>query len=254
MEVPPLDRDTALASEVALAKWLDTWVRLVLRFRLSSIALIAVVTAIAGALFLQVEVRNSLRYMIDESSERGNYYYDTREIFGSDNVMLLGIEDDEVLTAAFLEKLRRLEKALEAHPMVMEVTSLGGLQRVGSNEAGAMEVRPYFPEGQSDAERVEAVAALRADGMYVPGLLTEDGKGTAVIVRLVGDTKADMKRPGVKSAMLATAERLPNGRLLLRTDEGRASLVDTARMFAVPDLYDLVAANGFDVERLYKTG
>ena len=46
----------------------------------------------------QVEVRNSLRYMIDESSTRGNYYYDTREIFGSDNVMLLGIEDDQLLT------------------------------------------------------------------------------------------------------------------------------------------------------------
>ena len=98
--------------------------------------------------------------------------------------------------------------------MVLQVTSLGGLQRVGTNVAGAMEVRPYFPDDQTEQERREAVAALRSDGMYVPGLLTQDGNGTAVIVRLVGDTKADMKRAGVEAAMRATAERLPNGHLL----------------------------------------
>jgi len=249
-----LAREPQQAWETDLAKLLDQWVRLVLRFRVASIVLMAIITGIAGLCFLQVEVRNSLRYMIDESSTRGNYYYDTREIFGSDNVMLLGIEDDQLLTGDFLKKLRRLEASLEAHPMVLQVTSLGGLQRVGTNEAGAMEVRPYFPDDQTEQERREAVAALRSDGMYVPGLLTQDGNGTAVIVRLVGDTKADMKRAGVEAAMRATAERLPNGHLLLRTEAGRASLVDTARMFAVPELYDIVAKTGFELDRLYKTG
>lgn len=228
--------------------------RLVLRFRKTSILLIAVVTGIAGLLFLQVEVRNSLRYMIDENSTRGNYYYDSREIFGSDNVMLLGIESDEILSSDFLARLRRLEGALEAHPMVMDVLSLGGLQRVGTNEAGAMEVKAYFPEGQTDAERREAVEALRADGTYVPGLLSEDSKATAVIVRLIGDTQADLKRPGIAAIMEKTADRIPNGRLLLRTPEGRASLIDTGRMFAIPDLYDIVGESGFDPDKVHKTG
>ena len=72
---------------------LEWWIRTMLRHRIKTLAMVLMVTGLAGLLFSQLEIRTALLDMIKKSSERAETYETMRQHFGSDTIMLVGIDD-----------------------------------------------------------------------------------------------------------------------------------------------------------------
>ena len=86
------------------------------------------ITAAAGALALQLDVRTALLDMIKKSSPRAAVYDQMRQKFGSDAVMLVGIEDDALSTPQGIARIRRFAAQLKTNPIITDVTTLADLQ------------------------------------------------------------------------------------------------------------------------------
>ena len=101
--------------------------------------------------------------MIKKSSPRARVYDQMRALFGSDSVMLIGIDDPSLDTPQGLARIRNLKGILEAQPLVTQVTSLVDLQRIDP-KAGSLDVAHYLPGGDLDQATVDkAFKALRDD-------------------------------------------------------------------------------------------
>src|SRR5437763_1258611 len=98
------------------ARWLVRHPRLVIAANLLA-------TAILGFYALRIRVESSLASVLPTGDPQVEYYNKIREIFGSDDVAIVGVRADDVFAASTLEKIARVTTALG---------KIGGLKQVVS--------------------------------------------------------------------------------------------------------------------------
>jgi predicted RND superfamily exporter protein len=232
---------------------LEWWIRTMLRHRIKTLAMVLMVTGLAGLLFSQLEIRTALLDMIKKSSERAETYETMRQHFGSDTIMLVGIDDDELSSPAGIERLRKLTTIMKQHPLVGEVSSLINLQRIDP-KGGSLKVEHFIAKGANNQTQINsAFKALRDDGLFVPTFLSHDGKATAIIAELASGIE-DTKNPEVWAEMEKYAATIPGGRKLLVSREGKLSLLEGARMDAAMQAYSWSERAGYKRSQVYPTG
>jgi len=224
-----------------------------LRHRFKTLFLMFGLTAFAGALGSQVEIRTALLDMIKKSSDRAQVYDQMREIFGSDTVMLIGIEDDQLTTPEGIERLRKLKAIVQAQPLISDLTSLDDLQRIDPEEGG-LKVARFLPKGALTQQQINAARdELRKDGLFVPTFLSRDGKATAIIAEMTSSIE-DTAKPEVLAAMRAFAQTVPGGTKLLTSDEGKLSLLEAARMDTAMKAHEWAEEAGYKRDQVFPTG
>jgi predicted RND superfamily exporter protein len=244
--------------------FLDRWVTTMLRFRLTTLALVGLVTLGAIGLIAQAEIRTDLMDMITTGSDRTEFYHKMRRIFGSDQVVLVGIKDDQLSAPAGIERLRNLGERFAAMPLTVpgSVVHLGSLERVLVGDDGAIDVLPYIGADPSPEQVRIGVEALRADGLFVPSFFSEKGDATVVLFTLV-DSEVERSTAVVQAKIEEQAKAvdkvvfgypLPIGTAQLATERGRRSLLEGARAGVPLKVRQLARAAGYRDEQIFPAG
>ena len=101
----------------ALARWLARHALLVVLANL-------LLGAFLGFHALHIRIENSLESMLPAGDPAVEYYNQTRAIFGSDDVAVVGVRADDLFAPATLAKIARVTDALARVPGVERVLSL----------------------------------------------------------------------------------------------------------------------------------
>jgi predicted RND superfamily exporter protein len=82
------------------------------------------ITFVLGAWALQLRIENSLESMLPTADPKVEYYNETRAIFGSDDVGVVGVRAADIFAPDTIEKIARVTDALGKVPGVEGVVSI----------------------------------------------------------------------------------------------------------------------------------
>lgn len=151
------------------------------------IALVVIVTALAVTQIPSVRVDASAEGMMIEGDPDRDYYAETLDKFGTDNITVIYVEDDQLFSPEKMTALDELAFALEEIPGVDKVESLFTVTNF-KGEDGALTTAPlvdWIPETQEEADQVKA-DALR-NPVLVNNIISPDGRATAINLFVAGD-------------------------------------------------------------------
>jgi len=229
------------------------WGRLVVRRPGLVLALVAAVSLAAlhgvvdlrtGALRLAVDP--AIDRMLPEGDDERAFYDRARQLFGSDELLLVVLVGD-VFAPDALAAIQRLTAAVEAQPGVGRVLSLANALDVRPAD-GDVEVAPFFETPPADpAARVRLRERLLAHPMYGGSLVAADARATALLVSFDRRLRGDAPRAELSDRLgaLAEAERGPldafvTGVPRIKAELGRTVLAELS--FVLPAVLALAAA------------
>jgi len=163
------------------------YVRFVLRHRALVLAVCALVTFAAVAMLSQAVVASSVGKLFFGESPAFLRYLERVRQFGTDDVIILAIEDLDVLDPATLDRLEAATDAIRDNAEVERITSILSAQRVRVID-GTLTAKSYATEARAHPERKDALLAdLIADELAGGLLISKDGRSTVMIVELYVD-------------------------------------------------------------------
>jgi len=223
---------------------MTAYFRLVLRLRWPLLAVVTVITALAGWNITRAVVATSFgRLFLGEHPGYPEYLERVAE-FGGDEVVAVALEAPDVFSAGSRDRLGEAVAAVEAVKGVERAYSVLDVQEVTGRD-DTLQVRPYAEaaEGGAGAAR-EALARLRADPFARGLILSDDGRHIAVIVELVSDAERSAEdTPGIVDGVLRAfeAQGYPRESLHLVGLPASISAVVSETYFNLERLLPLVA-------------
>lgn len=165
--------------------------RLLTRHPAAVLVLLALVTlaALQGIVDLRsgrlrLEVDPAIDRLLPEGDDERRFYDRARRLFGNDQVLLLVLEADDVFRPEVLESLQRITRRVEELPGVQRVVSLASATQI-EGRPDELYVGPFFEAVPRDPEELASLReAIRAHPIYGPGLVSPDGRATALLVSL----------------------------------------------------------------------
>ncbi|MBK7947491.1 MAG: MMPL family transporter [Deltaproteobacteria bacterium] len=161
----------------------ERWGRFVIRHRVAAVALSFVATAALLSQLPKLTIDNSPEAMLLDDDPAVVAYDAFREQFGREDRIVVLIDTPDPFAPAFLEKLRRLHRAIESElPYVEAVDSLINARVVEGNEDGLVvgELLEDWPKSPAEFERVRARAL--SNPLHRDTLLCADGRCTALAI------------------------------------------------------------------------
>jgi len=167
--------------------------RFVLRHRALFLGTLVAITAIAASQFHKAIVATSLGKLFLGESAAYDSYLEHVSKFGSDELLIVAYEDDDVLGA---ESLRRLQKALDridTLPDVARTQSVLDTQRIFLS--GDDEFIEGFIQGVTETPdiKIDALKDLTEDLLAQGTIISRDAKHAAVVVTLADPSERDME-------------------------------------------------------------
>lgn len=138
------------------------------------------------------------RLMPDDDDDR-RYYESIRQRFGSDDTIVIALDDDDLFTPTNLRTLGRITRRLEGIPGVDHVTSLATAVNVRGAD-GELQIAPFL-EGPSD-DPGWALAVKRealSNPVYAGNLVATDATATAVLVHLTNMSEREFVKRGIEA-------------------------------------------------------
>ena len=158
-----------------------------IRHPLIVIVIMVALTALFGSGIVKVRVDASASGMMIKGDPSIKFYEETLEKFGSDNVSVIFIQDDNLFTPEKIALIDELHFQFEELEAVERVESLFSVTNF-KGEDGMLSTNPlvdYIPETVEEAEQIRA-DALR-NPMLVRNIISEDGKAVALNLYVVTD-------------------------------------------------------------------
>ena len=121
--------------------------------------------------------------LILAGSTEARYYEHIKRVFGNDQLILIGIQGNNLLSQAELARVRELTKEIEQVPGVKRVLSLTNVKDV-RGKGDEVVVSPLVPEDASAADLQELRSRVRNNPFYVKNLISTDERTLAVLVFL----------------------------------------------------------------------
>lgn len=161
------------------------YLQFVLRHRLAVLLMIAAMTALAGWSLSRGVIGSSVIKLFFGDNPKYVEYRALADRFGGSDVMVAAYEDEALLTAEGLARLRRISTRAGALPFIRRVDSLDSVALVRA-EADDLVLEPY-----GDAVKTLGVAAVaeraRHDPLVSGWLVSEDGAAAAMLLELSPD-------------------------------------------------------------------
>jgi len=162
-------------------------------------------TAGLGLGLVRTEIVNDIKQFLPEKHAERIYYDQVEELFGNTDVILIGLEADDIFARPVLEQIVRITKTLEANPHIEEVTSLANVDNI-VGKAGTLEVAKLLSDykvPESPDELAELKRAAMSWEVYVGALVSRSGKQACVVAR----GKEESHYAEVYDDVLAVVER-----------------------------------------------
>lgn len=157
------------------------WTKVVLDRPWVVIAIVLVITVATGSLLTRLEFDASIEAMIPADDPVLADQQAVAEDFGSQGLFLIAIQGDNVFSPQTLRKIASLTEQLEALPGIEQVQSPLNVQMVESGFFG-IEIRPMTSTVPQSAEEIAAFKEDILNSPYLNRLITEDGRGAALLV------------------------------------------------------------------------
>lgn len=201
----------------------------------SALALAAVVDLRTGG--LRVAFDPSLEALLPRDTPARAYYDRVRELFGSDEVLVLALADPEgIFTPEHLAAVRRLTDRIETLEGVHHVTSLATALEIRA-AGDELEIEPFLSELPRTREEAEAIRrAALGNPIYAGNLVNREGTATALFIYLDEMPEAVFLESGLEERIRAaadeergTARAMLTGGAVVKAAQARSASRDIAR-------------------------
>ena len=163
------------------------WFSWVLRHRALVLTLTALITVAAGWSTSRAVIASSVGKLFLGESPEFQHWQDVGRTFANDEVIVLGWEEPEPLSAAALDRLAAASALIEAEADVHRVDSLLTAQRMES-DGGALRVESFVDLAREDPARAPALLREMIDDPVIGGLLvSRTGTELSMSVELTVD-------------------------------------------------------------------
>lgn len=164
-------------------RFVDAWADTCLRYRKTVLLGVAVVTALALAELPHIHFDNALKTWFLDDDPALLEHERFRKLFGSDEIVVAGLEAPDVFAPDVLERIDRITRAIEVAPHVEKVFSLTNIESV-TGKGDTLEIGDLV-EMPVDAAALPAIRERAlANRLYVGNVVSADGRFTTVIARL----------------------------------------------------------------------
>jgi len=156
--------------------------------------LILALTGFLGAHAFSLRIDSSVENLLATNDPNKQYYDQIRELFGSDDMGIIGIIAENVYTTATLEKIKR---------MTTEVEKIDGVERVWSPTnvpdliANVVEPPLLIPKIPVDPADLEAIRRKVEENPLYLNILSRDGKGAAILFYFKNLSDDEFLRRGI---------------------------------------------------------
>ena len=140
--------------------------------------LLFILTCVFGVYAKDIRLDNSVESLLSQDNPDSQYYAEVRQLFGSDEVGVVGLLATDIYTVDVLHKITRLTEALGNIEGVQEVLSLtNALDPI----ADVVEPPPLVTQIPTDQADLDALRETLADRpIYLKNLVSTDGKAAAI--------------------------------------------------------------------------
>jgi len=161
----------------------DGWIRFCLGYRKTILVVLAAITASTASQLPNARFDNAVEVWFVDDDPALLAHRRLVDTFGSDELIVAGIEADDVFSPEVLAKIDRVTREIERAPHVEKVFSLTNIESiVGRDDAlavGELIEQPIDPGTLAQTRR----RAL-ANELYVGNVVSADGRFTVVLARI----------------------------------------------------------------------
>ena len=157
----------------AFARWL-------VRRPLPVVVATLLVTVLLGAKAIHIRFENALDSVLPGGDPEVAYYEQTRGLFGSDDVGVVGLRADDLFAPATIAKLARVTDAIAKVEGVDRVLSRSNAVDPAADVLHPPRLLPHIPPSPEEVETLKK--KLASTPLYGKNLVAEDGKGAAINV------------------------------------------------------------------------
>jgi predicted RND superfamily exporter protein len=157
-----------------------TGLTLILFFALTAVSLTAIVDPTSGK--LRLEIDPSADRLFSENQSAKQFYDRTREIFGSDETLIITLAADNIFTQETLDTIGRLTDRISEISAVHHVVSLSNAVDIRSVEDG-LDISPFVTELEDGTAGLSEIRdRVLGNPLYSGSLVSTQGDATALVV------------------------------------------------------------------------
>ena len=162
---------------------INSWTRICLNYRKTILVVLAAVTALTVSVLPEARFDNAVEVWFVDDDPALLAHRRLIKTFASDEMIVAGIEADDVFAPELLAKIDRATRAIEKAPHVEKVFSLTNIESITGRddmlEVGELIAQPIDP-ATLPATRRRALA----NELYVGNIISQDGRFTVIIARI----------------------------------------------------------------------
>src|SRR5712691_4379704 len=156
----------------------------------------------------QLRTDSSVESMLPQGDPEKQYYDGVRQLFGSDDVVVIGLITDNIYTPQVLQKVKRLAEEFRKIPEVKSVVSLTNAPDIVAKVRGDEQdlLIPHIP---ATPEAWEALKKKIADTpIYLKNYVSADGRATALTLSFLESiSENEFVRRGIDDKIQAIIDR-----------------------------------------------
>ena len=177
---------------------MESYVRFVVRRRFLVLVLLGLLTVASGVVCSFGRIGTSLGTLFLGESPAFQRYKERAQLFGSDEVVVIAFEDDNLLSTDTLSRLRAVVDRVADIKEVARVDSVLDARRI-SGDGETLKVTAYADEALARPARARELLAELVEDPFARGLVVStDGRSGAVMVEL----KWDDTRPAERGPLI----------------------------------------------------
>lgn len=206
--------------------WFEDFARLIYRRRLVTLALMAVLVGGLASGLRFIVVDTSVESFLHQDDPILETYYEFRDQFGRDDIIIIAVEPRQLFDQETLAKLAALHEELEdGVPHLNDITSMVNA-RYTRGEADRLVVGELLEDRPQTAEEMASLRErVLANPLYVNQLISEDGRLTTIVIEIDAyagpEMEVDEILAGFDDDGADVAGEAAGGRHLLTDDEYR---------------------------------
>jgi predicted RND superfamily exporter protein len=182
---------------------------------LTALALTAIVDPLSGAMRLNIDP--SADRLFSENVSAKQFYDRTREIFGSDETLIITVASDDIFSQASTDTIRRITERINDLEPVRHVLSLTSAVDIRSVEDG-LDISPFFSaleEGSADLATIKQ--RVMSNPFYAGNLVSVSGDVTALVVYFNNFSDREYIQGGIHEQIMAIVEEEQGGHEIFMT-------------------------------------
>ena len=219
---------------------LNSYFRLILKYR-GWVLLLCLLLSVLSLLSLnQAVIGTSLAKLFLGESPAYRAYLKRADLFGNDEVLLIGFGAEDLLEPKLLKRLEGIVERIEEEEAVSRVDSLLNLQHL-QQRGGSLSVRSYPEEAlESPTRKPELLAEMREDPLGGGLLISQDGQSAALIIELISNSE----RPAEEGRRLVKV-------ILQYFEEGGFKAEEIHRSGIVGLISEVIEQTDYSLQRIF---